>query len=104
MSTGILQKGIQLQRNRENDGTECEYGVAGTAEELHIHECCTELLSAYSPKEIYVAAFILPSGNVLERRDDSIHKREAESDMVAGTDSVCTSTGKGTFLDRKSVV
>lgn len=33
------------------------------------------------------------------RRDNSIYKRETESDMVAGTDRVCSRTGKGTFME-----
>lgn len=66
---------------------------------LYAYVRCTELLSAYSAKEIYVAAFVLPSWNVLERGNDRIHKRETESNMVTGTDCRSKSTGASSLME-----
>ena len=52
LSTGILQKGVQLSKDSGIAGEKCEHDIARTAEELHPHVRYTGVFPAHSAKEM----------------------------------------------------
>ena len=52
LSTGILQKRIQLSKNSRLIRAECKYDIARATPELLVYECETGILSAHSTKEM----------------------------------------------------
>ncbi len=52
LSTGILQKRIQLSKNSRVIRAKCEYDIAGIKAELLVYECKAGILSTYSAEEM----------------------------------------------------
>ena len=54
LSTGILQKRIQLSKNSGINGQKRKYSIEGAAKELYTHVRYTDILSTHSTEEIYI--------------------------------------------------
>ena len=52
LSTGILQKRIQLSKNSRVIRTKREYNISGVKAKLLVYECKAGVLSAYSAEEM----------------------------------------------------
>ena len=74
LSTGILQKGVQLSKDCGIAGKECQHDIAGAAKELYPHVRYTGVLSAHGAKEMQPAAELLSSRDVLGERGVGVYR------------------------------
>ena len=83
LSTGILQKRIQLSKNCRINRQKCEHGIKRTNAKQKFYECKAGILSTYSAKEVSFAKVILPQRNVSRSDETQVHKGTLKRNMVA---------------------
>ena len=86
MYTKILCGWVELPGDCPTDRAKCEHSLTGDPAELHSHVRHSGILPSYGTEEVSAAALLLPSWDIPFAGSDRLYKREAESDLVTGTD------------------